>query len=163
MEGCDDEETVLLVANDGKTIETPANVASKSVLVSTMMEMGQEIPLPNVDHATLAKIVQFMQLLADGNTPTTIPRPLQHVEFESNVQPWEADFIDVDDTMLFAILHAANYMDVDPLIELASAKLASFIKGRSPDEIRRRFGVVNDFSPAEEERLREEHRWCEEL
>jgi S-phase kinase-associated protein 1 len=33
---------------------------------------------------------------------------------------------------------------------------------RSPEEIRRRFNVPNDFTPEEEEEVRRENAWCEE-
>ena len=45
---------------------------------------------------------------------------------------------------------AANYMDIKPLLDLTCAKVASMIKGRTPEEIRKVFNIVNDFTPEEE-------------
>jgi S-phase kinase-associated protein 1 len=40
--------------------------------------------------------------------------------------------------------------------------VASLIKGKTPEEIRRTFGIVNDFTPEEEAQVRDENKWCEE-
>ena len=47
-------------------------------------------------------------------------------------------------------------------MELACAKIASLIKGKSTEEIRKTFNIVNDFTPEEEEQIRDENRWAEE-
>ena len=62
--------------------------------------------------------------------------------------------------MVFEIILAANYMDIKSLLELASSKVASIIKGKTPEEIRKTFNIQNDFTPEEEEQIREENQWC---
>ena len=52
---------------------------------------------------------------------------------------------------------------IKPLLDLCCAKIASMIKGKSPEEIRETFGIENDFTPEEEARLREEHKWCDDI
>jgi len=34
--------------------------------------------------------------------------------------------------------------------------------GKTPEEIRKTFNIVNDFTPEEEAQVREENKWCEE-
>ena len=34
--------------------------------------------------------------------------------------------------------------------------------GKSAEEIRQQFGIVNDFTPEEEAQIREENKWAEE-
>ena len=63
---------------------------------------------------------------------------------------------------LFELIVAANYMDIKSLLDLGCAKVATLIKGKSPEDIRRTFNIVNDFTPEEEARIREENRWCGE-
>ena len=48
------------------------------------------------------------------------------------------------------------------LLELASAKVASIIKGKNTEEIRKTFGITNDFTPEEEQQILEENKWCME-
>jgi S-phase kinase-associated protein 1 len=78
------------------------------------------------------------------------------------VQEWYARFVDVDQEMLFELISAANYMNIKPLLDLTCATVASMIKGKTPEEIRKHFRIVNDFTPAEEAQVREENKWCME-
>ena len=69
------------------------------------------------------------------------------------------DFTDTDQDTLFEIILAANYMDIKPLLDLTCAKISSMIKGKTPQEIRSRFNIPNQFAPEEEEVVRAENRW----
>ena len=69
----------------------------------------------------------------------------------------------VDNSTLFDLILAANYLNITQLLDLTCEKVAEMIKNKTAEEIRSHFNIKNDFSPEEEERLREEHRWCEEL
>ena len=75
---------------------------------------------------------------------------------------WDAAFVDLEQETLFALILAANFMDIRPLLDLTCAKVASMIKGKTPEQIRQVFNIVNDFSPDEEAKVREENKWCEE-
>ena len=78
------------------------------------------------------------------------------------VQAQYADFIKLDQETLFELIICANFMDISPLLELSTATVASYIKGKTPDEIRRTFNIENDFTPEEEAQVREENNWTEE-
>ena len=78
------------------------------------------------------------------------------------VQIWYANFANVEQEVLFELILAANYMDIKPLLDLTCATVASMIKGKTPEEIRKTFNIVNDFTPEEEAQVREENKWCEE-
>ena len=57
---------------------------------------------------------------------------------------------------------AANFMDIKSLLELACAKVASMIKGKTIPDIRKFFNIENDFTPEEEAQIMDENRWAEE-
>jgi S-phase kinase-associated protein 1 len=78
------------------------------------------------------------------------------------VQQWYADYVNVEQGLLFELILAANYMDIKPLLDLTCATVASMIKGKTPEEIRTTFNIVNDLSPEEEAQVREENRWIDE-
>jgi S-phase kinase-associated protein 1 len=63
---------------------------------------------------------------------------------------------------LFELILAANYLDIKALLDLTCTKVASMIKGKTPEEIRKQFNIVNDFTPEEEAQVREENKWCED-
>lgn len=89
-------------------------------------------------------------------------QPLKSANMAEVVQEWYSQFITVDQEMLFELILAANYMDIKPLLDLTCATVASMIKGKSPEEIRKTFNIVNDFTAEEEAQVREENKWCEE-
>ena len=80
------------------------------------------------------------------------------------MQPFYFNFIQtVDKETLFNLTLAANYLDIKPLLDLCCAKIASFIKNRTPEEIRVNLDIVNDFSPEEEAQVRAENKWVEDV
>ena len=81
-------------------------------------------------------------------------------EDEKNI--WDKDFVKVDDETLFNLILAANYLDIKSLLDLTCKTVADEIKGKTPEEIRIRFNIKNDFTPEEEEEVKRENAWCEE-
>jgi len=59
---------------------------------------------------------------------------------------------------MFKLLLAANYMDIKSLLMLMCAKVASLLKGKSPEQIRKTFNIRSDYTPEEEEEVRREHK-----
>jgi S-phase kinase-associated protein 1 len=49
-------------------------------------------------------------------------------------------------------------LNIKPLLQLCSAKVASLIRGKTPDQIRATFSIRQDFTQAEEEEVRKEYR-----
>lgn len=120
-----------------------------------------EIPLPNVKSQVLQKVIQFCEHHLE-EPMTEIEKPLKSQNMADVVQKWYADFVDVEQVLLFELILAANYMDIKPLLDLTCATVASMIKGKSPEDIRQTFNIANDFTPEEEAQVREENKWCED-
>ena len=121
-----------------------------SELVKSMMEEDgdedvAEIPLPNVKGAVLQKVIEFCTHHKD-EPMTEIEKPLKSQNMADVVQKWYADYVDVEQVVLFELILAANYMDIKPLLDLTCATVASMIKGKTPEEIRTTFNITNDFS-----------------
>ncbi len=61
------------------------------------------------------------------------------------------------------IIMLANYLDIKHLLEMSCKQVAEVIKKAGTTEnMRRRFDIVNDFTPEEEEQIRKENAWAEE-
>jgi S-phase kinase-associated protein 1 len=104
------------------------------------------------------------------------PLPTTDSESRDEISEWDQRFIaTVDQEMLFDIILAANYLDIKPLLlvprncrhwwhpclfifdsHVGYKAIANLIKGKTPEEIRKVFNIVNDFTPEEEVRSRSE-------
>jgi S-phase kinase-associated protein 1 len=134
-------QMVVLVPPDGQKVEVARNVAEMSVLIREMLaddeeEDSPEIPLPNVQKDILDKVIEFCKHHVNDPMPE-IEKPLKSNNMSEVVPEWDAGFIDVEQPTLFAIILAANYLDLPALLDLSCAKVASMIKGKTPEEIRK--------------------------
>jgi S-phase kinase-associated protein 1 len=160
----DAQDAVTIVSQDEQKFAVANKVAKMSELVRTMMDAdsdAKEIPLPNVKGQVLKKVVEYMVHHVD-NPPKDIEKPLKSSIMSEVVTRWDSDFVDVSQEMLFELILAANYMDVKPLLDLTCAKVASMIKGKTAEQIRKTFNIPNDFTAEEEEAVRAENRWAED-
>ncbi len=143
-------------------MQISAKAAQRSQLVKGIIEDypdDAEVPLNNVKSNILKKIKEYLEHYQESD-PKEIERPLASQNYQDCVEPWDYEFINVDLDLIFEIILAANYMDIKPLLELASSKIASIIKGKTPEEIRKTFNIQNDFTPEEEQQIRDENQWC---
>ena len=158
------EKPLRLISQEQESFAVARKVALMSELIKTLLEGDKEstdIPLPHVKSSVLTKVIEYLKFHVD-NPAKVIEKPLKSANMAEVVSQWDADFVDVDQELLFELILAANYMDVKPLLDLTCAKVASMIKGKNPDQIRKTFNIVNDFTPEEEEAVRAENKWAEE-
>lgn len=166
----DDEEQketpkmFTLISSDQKEFVVEQRVALLSELIKTIAEGDKtenKIPLLNVNSKCLEKIVQYMTHHFE-NPPKEIVKPLVSSQMTEIVSSWDAEFINLDQEFLFELILAANYMDIKPLLDLVCAKIASMMKGKTTQQLRETFSIVNDFTPEEEQKVIEENKWVEE-
>lgn len=139
---------VQLVSSDGQTFYVDHAVATVSRLINNTIEdtgLNEAITLPNVDGETLAKVIEYCNFKAAA----------------ANVEAMDATFMNnVDQTMLFKLIKAANFMDIRGLFNLACHTVADNITGKTPEQIRTQFGIENDFRGQEEAAVRAEYAWA---
>jgi S-phase kinase-associated protein 1 len=121
-----------------------------------------EIPLPNVKNAVLTKVIEYCKHYTNDEAMTQIQTPLKSSKIEDLVQTWYAGFVDVEQTLLFELVTAANFMDIKPLLDLTCLAVSISIKGKTAPQLREIFNISNDFSPEEEAQVREESQWAQE-
>lgn len=157
--------TVQLESSDKKVFTVLTEVAEQSLTIKNMIQdlAGSEgaIPLPNVDSATLARVIEYCEYHKDH-----LVAPSDDKEGErrsDDISPWDKTFVgQLQQEALFSLILAANFMDIKPLLDLTCKTVANMIKGKTPEEIRKTFNIKNDFTPEEEEQVRKENEWCEE-
>jgi S-phase kinase-associated protein 1 len=122
------------VSKEGDVYEVPIAVAKMSTLVATTIDDDaddddevREIPLPNVKDAVLTKVIEYCTHYKD-EPMTPIQTPLKSSKIEDLVQPWYANFVKVEQALLFELVTAANFMDIKPLLDLTCLAVSVLIK-----------------------------------
>ena len=158
-------DTVKLQTMDSEIVEVDKEIACKSILVKGIVEDNPDaddiIPLPSVKKSTLDKIIEYCTYI-NSTAPPEIEKPLRSNNLADVVPEWYANFVNLEQEVLFELIMAANFMDIKSLLELTCAKVASLIKGKTIPEIRKYFNIENDFTPEEEAQIMDENRWAEE-
>ncbi|XP_076935924.1 SKP1-like protein 1B [Bidens hawaiensis] len=149
-------KTIVLRSSDGETFEVDEAVAVESQTIKHMIEDGcadTSIPLPNVTSKILSKVIEYCKKHVEA--PTT-----EDYLTEEEIKAFDADFVKVDQSTLFDLILAANYLNIKSLLDLTCQTVADMIKGKTPEEIRKTFNIKNDFTPEEEEEVRRENAWA---
>ncbi len=156
------EQTIVLKSNEGALFKVPRSCAIMSEVWKTCLE-GEpectELPV-NLKPKVLAKVVEFVTYHVN-NPCKEIEKPIKSAIMTEIVSAWDAQFIDVEQEMLFDIILAANLIDLKSLLDAGCAKVASMIKGQTPEQIRKTFNIENDFTPQQEQEVVAENRWAE--
>ena len=139
-------EICKLKSNDGVVIEISKKSALKSGLLTGIMNDysgDAEIPLNKVNSQILLKVVDYLKQYENSEAPK-IQKPLKSKNFSECVSQWENDFLGDDNETLLSLEVAAIYMEIEPLIELVSAKLSSKLKAldeAKTEKIRQKFNI----------------------
>lgn len=139
---------VKLVSKDGDVFEMSTEDATHSEVLTRMIEdlddNSKSIPLSEVSSAVLKIIIDYCQ------------RPKEMTD-EAELRK---AFVPEDQSRLFELIIAANYLDMKSLMDLTCKTVADMLKGKTPEQIMTTFGLKNDFTPEEEEKIRRETVWA---
>eukprot|EP00695_Tsukubamonas_globosa_P001321 TRINITY_DN231_c0_g2_i1.p1 TRINITY_DN231_c0_g2~~TRINITY_DN231_c0_g2_i1.p1 ORF type:complete len:162 (+),score=88.58 TRINITY_DN231_c0_g2_i1:67-552(+) len=158
-------ELVDLKSSDEQVFTVKKEVAKMSEVFADLIadapsDEKPQIPVPNVSGPVLKKVLEYCEHHWN-NRAEEIEKPLKG-KIEDVISDFDKKYLEIDQSLLIELILAANFLNIKDLLDLTCAKVASMIKGKTPEEIRQMFGIENDFTPEEEEKIREENRWCEE-
>ena len=143
---------VVLTSADNQKIQIDFKSAERSHLLKGLLadyEESKEIPLPDIKYNILKKVVEYLTYYKDKE-PAQIPKPLPSANLNEFTSEWDVNFINsIELDGVFDLINAANYMDINSLLDLACAKIASLMKGKSAQEIRAMFNIECDLSEDE--------------
>ncbi len=159
------EEDIIIkiIPNDGKAIEMSKKAANKSIILKGIMEDypdNTEIPLNNISSPILEKIKEYLEYYKDKE-PEKIEIPLKSNNFKECVTEWDYNYLGENIDLIFDLINAANFMDIKPLYELASAKLGSKIKGISSESIKKDFEIP-ELTPEERDQILKDKQYLED-
>ncbi|EDV35789.1 uncharacterized protein Dana_GF12644, isoform B [Drosophila ananassae] len=157
---------IRLESSDKEIFDIEQEIAKCSETIRTALEdLGDEsdnsvLPLHKVNSVILKKVLHWATYHKDD--PQLTEEDENKEKRTDDISSWDADFLKVDQGTLFELILAANYLNIQGLLDVTCKTVANMIKGKSPQEIRDTFTISNDFSPQEEEKVRKENEWCEE-
>jgi len=159
-------KTATLISMDKVKIENvPRSICVMSDLINTMLTddpTAGEYELPSVSSVVLKQAIDYMTY-HENIAPEEIEKPIKSTSMHDMVCKWDADFVNLEQAPLFQLILGANYLSIKPLLNLACVKVASMIKGKTTEQIRKEFGIINDFTPEEEAQVIAENKWAEEI
>ncbi|PFH56041.1 hypothetical protein XA68_17146 [Ophiocordyceps unilateralis] len=131
-------QKVTLLTSDGVHVETTRRAAECSVLIRDLLEdlpssQHEAIPIANVNEQVMRKVIEWCEH-HEGDDSRDSPCP-PWADRCMLVDDWDSKFIKVDQDLLFDIILAANYLDIEALLELGYWAVASEIPGRTVKEI----------------------------
>ena len=111
--------------------------------------LENSIPIPEIDTPILNLVIKYCEY------------HYQTKDNDDEKKKWDEEYIKLEDDLLFQLILAANYLEITPLLDLTCATVANYIKAcTTPQEVRRRFNIENDFTNQEMEVIEKENAWC---
>lgn len=156
------DEELKLKCKEGDIITVSEKVMRQSGFITAALsdegaDIDDVIDLKLVEKDMLKKVIDWCTYHRDKESKK-IEKPLKSMKFEVCVpDEYDQKFSDLKVRECFILLMTANYLDVNPLIELMAARIASFLRGKSQEQIRKILGLADDYTPEEEERILKEN------
>ncbi|XP_047333016.1 SKP1-like protein 1B [Impatiens glandulifera] len=160
-----DSKKIVLKSSDDVLFDMYESIAVQSQTLKHMIEddcANNTIPIPNVNSKILAKVLEFCNKHGEAilrSEEFSCNQELK-ISFEEELKKFDSEFLQVDQGTLFDLIMASNYLEIQELLDLACETVASMIKGKKPEEIRKMFNIKNDFTTEEEEELLKENSWA---
>mmetsp|Transcript_28726 Transcript_28726/g.43089 ORF Transcript_28726/g.43089 Transcript_28726/m.43089 type:complete len:150 (-) Transcript_28726:125-574(-) len=116
------------------------------------------VDIPKVKSECLRKVIEFCEHYVKDPL-NQITHTMEANSFDEIVtQKFYRDFVTVEQPLLFQLVQASNFLDIQPLLNLACLQVANILMGKSAEDIRSILKIPK-MTPEEEEKARREHRW----
>ncbi len=163
IKGFDEDEQTFTLRADGVEYTISKELALQSELIKTMLDVDKsnnELNIPSMKSWVLTKIVEYLKY-HENNPPEEIPMPLIYKKKDSYFGEWDKKYImDMTNDEVFELMSWANYLNIDSILKLTSAKIALELMNSTNEEIRKKFNIVNDYTPEEEKAVLQDYRWA---
>lgn len=113
---------------------------------------GTEIEV-DVDLLAFPYVIQYLQYQFDDKGNEEKLKTLDEAFVQS---------LNVNNEVRFMVMRTANYLNIPTLLDLLTTNEANQIKGKTTEELRKMYNIVNDFTPEEEEQIKKDNAWMNE-
>lgn len=141
--------------SDGEVFVLEEALYRQSVLLRGVKEVGEGEVSLLVDAETMRRIVEFMEKHREDDVIPEDYDPLDILFTD-----YDKEFTQVENTFLFRLTAAANYLFMPLLLELCCKTIAEALKEKTSEEIKTYLSIPHDEHTKEEiERIWKEYRW----
>ena len=153
-----DSKIVKLKSKDNQIYEVSIDLLEKAKLISGIVEDASDeddtIFLREIDEINLIRIIDYL-VHYQKEEPKEIPKPFPDRTDDAFLRSilnddWTFDYIQsmtLDEAI--NLVNAANYLQIDGLINILAAKLAHEMCNCEVEEARRKFGIECDMTEEE--------------
>ena len=159
-----------LKSDNGKIFEIEEDCLLKYDFLKGLLEdfsdPKQELPIKEVNDRTLERVVAFLKHYQKEEVkkiPCPCPSTTVELKDGTTIHPvdlkaalcqWDYDFItplSIEEAI--ELVNAANSLNIQPLIDLASARLAYDFTNCTIEEARKKFGIESDMTKEEQDEM----------
>ena len=144
---------ITLLTNNGGSFPISEETAklfktTEAVLAQLGPEQRRDIPLPEVSSEVLEMILEFAKANLEGKEFGTS-------DLLALINKVNADR-KISRENLISVVTGSNYLEYAKLLDVSTSCVADTLRGKTAQQIREEFNIVNDFDPEEEAALRKE-------
>ena len=113
------------------------------------LKPDEDLLVKEVEGKTLSKVIEYLKHYVNEE-PKEIPKPLPSADLKPLLSEWDYNYISsfsLEDTV--DLVNVANYLDINDLVNLASARIGSEMINCSLEEARIKFGIKGDMTEEE--------------
>ena len=145
---------ITLKSVDDKSFEVSEEACKKSNYIQKLIDGGKtSINFDEIKGEVLEIIVEYLNYYADKDFPT-LPEVLKSNDLKSEIGEWDFSFIDkVSYENCFHLINAGLLLELNHLYDLACAKIAAFMKGKTPKEVNQEFTIECQLTQEEAKEL----------
>lgn len=151
---------VELLSGDGEICIVEEEAAKQSTLILNFLEeiegtdKDKFFSLPKIRSTVLRKVIEWVEHHNNSLQSNDTINDSSNEENESNmgsdestdlISDWDKSFMEVDRTMLFELINAATYLEIEGLLHLTCWVITRAILAKSVEELREYFNVKPDF------------------
>jgi hypothetical protein len=157
---------IQVQTSDDQIVDLPREYANMcGTLRNLVGDLGDDqlgaIPV-KVSSEVLEKVQDFCKKYKDE--PTKFTLETETTFREKRLTGWEGAFVDVSVPMLFDMIEAASYLDLEMMLNITAKSAADrLIKDATPAETMAHFGLQEDISEEEMAAVFEEHPWLRDI
>ncbi len=136
---------LTLISKEGQGFSIDINSSKLCMTVTDMLdnlgiESDEPIDTRSVDSATLEKVLIFCDYIQNNpDKAEELTKWTDDRTFTIPLDEWFVNYITVDQKTVYDVIMAANFLNIQSLLQLGAKYIASLIRNKSPEELKTLF------------------------